>query len=81
MTETCYELRVAGRMSEWACSLFADMTVLPVAPETIIYGRLSDAQLHSLLALCQSLGMQVVAVRQAPSGAIVMGGQSLSARW
>jgi hypothetical protein len=75
VTETCYELRVAGRMSERACSAFMDMTVLPVAPETILYGRLTDAQLHGLLALCQDLGLQVVAIREAPSAAIAASGQ------
>jgi hypothetical protein len=62
-------------MSERACSAFMDMTVLPVAPETILYGRLTDAQLHGLLALCQDLGLQVVAIREAPSAAIAASGQ------
>ena len=79
MRETCYELRVAGRMSERAGSAFVDMTVLPAAPETILYGRLTDAQLHGLLALCQKLGLQVVAVREAPSAAITAGGRPHSA--
>ena len=79
MTESCYELRVAGRMSERACSAFMDMTVLPVPPETILYGRLTDAQLHGLLALCQNLGLQVVAVREAPSTAITACGRPRSA--
>jgi hypothetical protein len=80
VTETCYELRVAGRMSERACSAFVDMTVLPVAPETMLYGRLTDAQLHGLLALCQNLGLRVVAVREAPSAVITASGHPLSAR-
>jgi hypothetical protein len=79
VTETCYELRVAGRMSERACSAFMDMTVLPVPPETILYGRLTDAQLHGLLALCLDLGLQVVAVREAPSAAITACGRPRSA--
>jgi hypothetical protein len=62
-------------MSERACSAFMDMTVLPVAPETILYGRLTDAQLHGLLALCQDLGLQVVAIREAPSAAIAASAQ------
>jgi hypothetical protein len=79
VTGTCYELRVAGRMSERACSAFMDMTVLPVVPETILYGRLTDAQLHGLLALCLNLGLQVVAIREAPSAAITASGCSVSA--
>ena len=81
MTVTCYELRVAGRMSERACAAFADMSVVPVRPETIIYGDLTDdAQLHDLLALCQNLGFRVVAVREALSAAIVTTQSSFSAR-
>ena len=79
MTGTCYELRVAGRMSERACAAFLDMTELPVVPETILYGRLTDAQLHGLLALCLNLGLPVVAVREAPSAAITASGGPLSA--
>jgi hypothetical protein len=79
VTETCYEIRVAGRMSERAGCAFRDMTVLPVAPQTIIYGRLTDTQLHGLLALCQDLGLQVVAIREAPSPAIATSGGSVSA--
>jgi hypothetical protein len=56
-----------------------DMTVLPVPPETILYGRLTDAQLHGLLALCLDLGLQVVAVREAPSAAITACGRPRSA--
>jgi hypothetical protein len=69
-----YEVRVAGRMSERACSAFGDMTVVPVHPETIIYGDVTDdAQLHDLLGLCQSLGFRVVAVREALDSAVAPG--------
>ena len=50
-----------------------------VAPETILYGRLTDVQLHGLLALCQDLGLQVVAIREAPSAAIAAIGRPLNA--
>jgi hypothetical protein len=67
-----YEVRVAVRMSDRACSAFRDMTVAPVHPETIIYGDVTDdAQLHGLLALCQDLGLQVVAVREALNAAVL----------
>jgi hypothetical protein len=79
VTETCYELRVAGRLSDRACSAFIDMAVRPVAPETILYGRLTDDQLHGLLALCQNLGLQVVALCEIPSAAVETSDGSLSA--
>jgi hypothetical protein len=72
-----YEVRVAGRMSERACCAFVDMTVVPVRPETIIYGEVpDDDRLHRLLGLCQDLGLQVVAVREvsgADEGAVRSG--------
>jgi hypothetical protein len=65
-----YEVRVAGRLSERACCAFGDMTVVPVRPETIIYGEVTDDdRLHRLLALCQDLGLQVLAVREVSSAA------------
>jgi hypothetical protein len=58
-------------MSERACCAFADMRVTPVAPETVIYGDVADdAQLHGLLALCQDLGLRVLAVRESPGAAV-----------
>lgn len=77
MTGMRYEVRVAGRMSERACCAFVDMTVVPVRPETIIYGEVSDDdRLHRLLGLCQDLGLQVVAVREVSTipAAAVRGG-------
>jgi hypothetical protein len=71
VTAMRYEVRVAGRMSERARSAFGDMTVVAVAPETIIYAQLADdAHLHGLLDLCQNLGLHVVAVQEAPSAAV-----------
>ncbi|MDF3048487.1 MAG: hypothetical protein K0R87_125 [Pseudonocardia sp.] len=80
MTTMRYEVRVAGRMSDRACSAFRDMTVVPVDPETVIYGDVTDdAQLHGLLALCQDLGLRVVAVREALNAAVLTNGSTLSA--
>ena len=79
MTTMRYEVRVAGRMSDRACSAFPDMTVVPVHPETIIYGDVTDdAQLHGLLALCQDLGLRVVAVREALNAAVLTNESTLS---
>ena len=46
------------------------MTVVPVRPETIIYGEVTDDdRLHRLLGLCQDLGLQVLAGREVSSAA------------
>jgi hypothetical protein len=75
-----YELRVAGRMSERACFAFPDMQVIPVPPQSIIYGQVADdAHLHDLLALCQTMGLRVISLHEIPSGAVATGGGPLSA--
>ncbi len=80
MTTMRYEVRVAGRMSDRACSAFRDMTVVPVQPETVIYGDVTDDdQLYGLLALCQDLGLRVVAVREALNAAVLTNESTLSA--
>jgi hypothetical protein len=63
-----YEVRVAGRISEWAARLFRPMRVAPVPPETAITGPVADdTELHHLLGLCHELGFRVVAVQEAPA--------------
>ena len=66
-----YELRVAGWMSERACLAFPDMHVIPVPPQSIIYGQVADdAHLHELLALCQTMGLRVISLDETPSTAV-----------
>lgn len=75
-----YELRVAGRMSDLACHAFPGMRVTPVAPQSIIHGPVADdAHLHDLLALCQTMGLRVISLRETPSNAVATGGGSASA--
>jgi hypothetical protein len=75
-----YELRVAGRMSERACGAFPDMKVIPVAPESIIYGQIADDDhLHDLLAQCQTMGLRVISLRETPSAAAATGGGCIRA--
>ena len=75
MTAMRYQVRVAGRMSERACAAFPGTTMVPVAPETMIYGEFrDDAELHGLLELCLSLGLRVVRVQEAPSGVVARSG-------
>jgi hypothetical protein len=63
VTTRLYEFRVAGRLSEHTRAAFPDMTVLDVAPETIIRGEVvDDSHLHGVLVLIQDLGLRVVSV-------------------
>jgi hypothetical protein len=59
-----YEVRIAGRLSARVRDAFVGMDVQPVPPETVIAGTVDDDDLHSLLALIQSLGLHIVAVEQ-----------------
>jgi len=64
-----YEFRVAGRMSDRARSAFPGMDVTEVPAETVIAGEVSDdGGVQEILTLIQSLGLNVVSMRQA-SGA------------
>jgi hypothetical protein len=60
-----YEVRVVGRLSQRARDALADTEVSEVTAETVISGVVQrDEQLHDLLAMVQSLGLQVVSVQQ-----------------
>ena len=60
-----YEFRVAGRMSDRARSAFPGMDVTEVPAETVIAGEVSDdGGVQEILTLIQSLGLNVVSVRQ-----------------
>jgi hypothetical protein len=62
-----YELRVAGCWSERTLRAFPDMEVASVDPQTMICGEVRDQkQLHRLLALCQSLGLQIRSLSSRP---------------
>lgn len=60
MTGYRYELRVAGRLSDRTRGAFPTMTVDTAPTETTIRGEAVDeSELHGLLALCWSLGLEV----------------------
>lgn len=65
-----YELRVGGRLSErakHAVADFSEMRVVPVPPETILYGPVIDqAQLHGILTFLESLDLHIVSVHRLP---------------
>ena len=60
-----YEFRILGRLSERARAAFGGMEFHEVPAETVISGDVAaDGGVQEVLALIQSLGLQVVAVRR-----------------
>lgn len=65
MSERQYEFRVMGRLSEETRQAFPDMEVTEVPAETIISTTLSDdGEIHAVLTLIQSLGLNVISVER-----------------
>ena len=65
-----YEIRIKGRLSDSVLAGFEGLraTVQPV--ETVLYGPVQDqAALYGLLDRIQSLGLELVEVRQLPASA------------
>ncbi len=61
-----FEIHVAGTLSDRARAAFADMEVAEVRGETVITGVSDDPdRVPSVLALIQSLGLQIVSLSQA----------------
>jgi hypothetical protein len=66
--ERQYEFRVVGRLSEKTRQLFPDMEVTEIPAETILSTTLADdTELHAVLTLIQSLGLNVISVERVPS--------------
>jgi hypothetical protein len=60
-----YEFRVLGRLSEKTREAFTNMEVTEVPAETIISTSLADdGDIHAVLALIQSLGLNVISVER-----------------
>jgi hypothetical protein len=67
MARARYEIRVNGRLSERARNAFWTMKVEPLPPQTIMLGEVDDqADLCGLLALCSSMGLEVVSLQRLP---------------
>jgi hypothetical protein len=65
VSERQYEFRVLGRLSEKTRQLFPDMEVTEIPAETVISTTLTDDnELHAVLALIQSLGLNVISVER-----------------
>jgi hypothetical protein len=68
MVRARYEIRVNGHLSERARSAFCTMSVQRVPPQTIVFGELDEqADLCDLLALCSSMGLEVVSLERLPT--------------
>jgi len=65
VSERQYEFRVLGRLSEKTREAFTNMEVTEVPAETIISTSLADdGEIHAVLALIQSLGLNVISVER-----------------
>ena len=65
VSERQYEFRVLGRVSEKTREAFTNMEVTEVPAETIISTSLADdGEIHAVLALIQSLGLNVISVER-----------------
>ena len=68
VSERQYEFRVLGRLSEKTRQAFANMEVTEVPAETIISTTLADdGEIHAVLTLIQSLGLNVISVERVSS--------------
>ncbi len=62
-----FEIRVRGRLSERVRAAFPGLTVVELPADTVISGRSRNAdEVQGVLGRIQSLGLQLVALRQAP---------------
>jgi hypothetical protein len=65
VSERQYEFRVLGRLSEKTREAFTNMEVTAVPAETIISTSFADdGEIHAVLALIQSLGLNVISVER-----------------
>lgn len=68
VSPTGYEIRIKGRLSDTATSLFEQFTASVKPAETVMRGEVRDqAELHGLLDQIQALGLDLIEVRQVES--------------
>jgi hypothetical protein len=69
VSETLYEIRIRGRVSQTVLDTFDHMESSAERVETILHGPVRDqAELHGLLHRIQALGLELVEVRRLPEG-------------
>jgi hypothetical protein len=65
-----YEIRIKGRLSDSVLAGFEGLTTTVQPVETVLYGSVQDqAALYGLLDRIQSLGLELVEIRQLPASA------------
>ena len=65
-----YEIRIKGRLSDSALAAFEGLTATVQPVETVLHGPVQDqSSLHGLLDRIQSLGLELVEIRQLPTTA------------
>ena len=65
-----YEIRVKGRLSDSVLAAFEGLTATVEPVKTVLSGTIEDqSSLHGLLDRIQSLGLELVEIRQLPPAA------------
>ena len=65
-----YEIRIKGRLSDSVLAAFQGLTTAVQPVETVMYGPVQDeGALYGLLDRTQSLGLELVEIRQLPASA------------
>jgi hypothetical protein len=65
-----YEIRIKGRLSDSALAAFEGLTATVQPVETVLHGPVQDqSSLHDLLGRIQSLGLELIEIRQLPATA------------
>ena len=63
-----YEIRIRGRLSDSLLAAFEGLTATVEPVETVLYGPVPDQSgLHGLLGRIESLGLELVEIRQLPT--------------
>ena len=65
-----YEIHIKGRLSDSVLAAFEGLTATVQPVETVLHGPVQDqSSLHGLLERIQSLGLELVEIRQLPAAA------------
>ena len=68
MSDSSYEIRIRGRVTEPLLSSFEGMSSTFEPVETVLHGPVRDqAELHGLIDRIQALGLELIEVRRLPS--------------
>lgn len=68
MKPTSYEITVRGRLSDTMLTAFDGLNAAPAAADTVLRGEIADqAALFGVLERIESLGLELLDVRRAPS--------------